>query len=58
MARTLWCLLLTAAVATSATSDGAQCKCSTLGSARRNCGGSISYAKRETTPKVRLEPKK
>ena len=33
-------------------------KCSTLGSARRNCGGSISYAKRETTPKVRLEPKK
>jgi hypothetical protein len=28
-------------------------KCSTLGSARRDCDGSISYAKRETTPKLR-----
>eukprot|EP01046_Picozoa_sp_COSAG06_P003832 COSAG06_NODE_153_length_21876_cov_5.100628_2_plen_86_part_00 len=26
-----------------------------LGSARRDCDGSISYAKRETAPKVRLD---
>ena len=35
-----------------------EAKCPTLGSARRNCDGSVPYAKRETTPKARLEPKK
>ena len=29
-------------------------KCSTLGSARRDCDGPVSYAKRETTPKVTI----
>jgi hypothetical protein len=33
-------------------------ECPTLGSARRDCDGSMPYAKRETAPKVRLEPKK